>query len=308
MLDPSEFGGDVIISFLNTFVPNFKDDPVTKVKAAPTTVPALPRVDKDKKEKATFMDVHVKVQSGSSCIVEMQSQRHLMFDERALFYLCSTYARQIENLQKKDWYLKLKPTIALQILDYDSNKLRGITHEKVQDLLQMRSKKNPLPKGQYLKHYIMQDQVSKQALSHLHMIQVELPRYQGSLFPPQADFSITDWWLSILRFSSKYSAKFLEEQESRGIVVPDAILKAFSRLSYKKWNDRMQKEYKFELDYVNNKKEEVQQAEKDAIWRTKKEIVLSLLESKVSLEDICKHTKLPRKVVKKIRYQQKIAI
>eukprot|EP00297_Palpitomonas_bilix_P013039 CAMPEP_0113884056 /NCGR_PEP_ID=MMETSP0780_2-20120614/9996_1 /TAXON_ID=652834 /ORGANISM="Palpitomonas bilix" /LENGTH=296 /DNA_ID=CAMNT_0000871535 /DNA_START=117 /DNA_END=1007 /DNA_ORIENTATION=+ /assembly_acc=CAM_ASM_000599 len=236
MLDPSEYGGDVITSFLNTFVPSFQDDPVTQVELDPNN---------DMKKKTSFLNVHVQVQSGSSYFVEMQSKRHL-FDERAsLYYLCKSYTRYIRNQPKKDWFYE--PRIALQVLDYDSNQLRGIAHEKVEDLLKIRSEKNPLPERQYVKHYVMQDKASRIALSHLHMIQVELPSYQSSLFPPQADFSMTDWWLSILRFSSKYTAKSLQEQERQGIIVPDPIKKAFSRLSYKRWNSGMQKQYKLEL-------------------------------------------------------------
>mmetsp|Transcript_18859 Transcript_18859/g.47942 ORF Transcript_18859/g.47942 Transcript_18859/m.47942 type:complete len:387 (-) Transcript_18859:28-1188(-) len=301
MLDPSEYGGDVIKSFLNTFVPNFKDDPVTQVKLAPTTVPVLPRENNGMKEKATFMDVHVKVQSGSSCIVEMQSKRHLLFDERALYYLCYTYWRQIGNQPRKDWYLELKPTIALQILDYDSNKVKGIAHEDVEDLLKIRSEKHPLPEGHYVKHYVMQDQVSKQALSHLHMIQVELPRYQGSLFPPQANFSDTDWWLSVLRFSSKYTAKFLQEQERKGIIPPDPIKKAFSRLSYKRWNPEMQKEYKFELaDDEDKLKLSWKNGWNECAQSTQKKYVLSFLKKGLNPREISDLLEIPIAIVHKI--------
>ena len=49
-----------------------------------------------------------------------------MFDERALFYAASCYAQQ-KLSNEQTWYFGLKPVIALQVLDYDSNRVRGIT-------------------------------------------------------------------------------------------------------------------------------------------------------------------------------------
>lgn len=84
LLDPTK-DKEVIISFLNTFVPQFAKDSVEYIEPASVVIPALPR-DGDRKEKATFMDLHVKSKSGASYIIEMQARRHIYFDERALFY------------------------------------------------------------------------------------------------------------------------------------------------------------------------------------------------------------------------------
>ena len=63
------------------------------------------------------MDLHVISAQKTHYIIEMQAKRHVMFDERALFYACSTFARQLSerDLSAENWYLNLKPVIALQV-------------------------------------------------------------------------------------------------------------------------------------------------------------------------------------------------
>lgn len=249
LLDPAQ-DSEVIVSFLNTFVPAFAHDPVKEVHSAPVVIPALPR-DKERKEKATFMDLHVRAESGVSYIVEMQARRHILFDERALFYLCNTYGRQLSQaeLRSKDWYRALKPTIGVQVLDYDSNRIRGVNDDEIEDDQVRRVKEHPLRDGDYTKHYRMTGGHSGQELDHIQMVQVALPRYiTRPLFPPQKDFGPLEWGLSILRHSSKYSRDYLKELEAKKIIMPDIVKKAFDRLSYEKWNPDMQKEYRLQVE------------------------------------------------------------
>ncbi len=251
LLDPSK-DQQVIISFLNTFIPQFAQDPVSEIEPASVAIPALPRhQDKDRKEKATFMDLHVKSKSGSSCIIEMQARRHIFFDERVLFYLCNTYGRQLSESQMSshDWYRSLKPTIALQVLDYDSNRIKGIKDNEVEDTQVKRVRDNPLAEGDYVKHYSMIDSHSKQHLDHIQMIQVELPRYvKRSLFPPKKDFSPVEWWLSVLRHSSEYTQMYIDNLSNEGIVMPDVVSTAFNRLDFSKWNAGQRREYALQVE------------------------------------------------------------
>ncbi|CAO5683363.1 MAG: hypothetical protein HEEMFOPI_01954 [Holosporales bacterium] len=249
LLDPTK-DKDVIISFLNTFVPQFSEDPVKDIEPASVVIPTLPR-DGDRKEKATFMDLHVKSKSGISYIIEMQARRHIYFDERVLFYLCNTYGRQLSEAQMNshDWYRSLKPTIALQVLDYDSNRIHGITDGKIEDTQVKRVKDHPLPKDDYIKHFFMTDNHSKQQLDHIQMIQVELPRYvKRALFPPQKDFTPVEWWLSILRHSSEYTQKYIDQLASNGILMPDTVKIAFNRLDFSKWNPDQRREYALQVE------------------------------------------------------------
>ena len=145
----------VMCSFLNCFVPEFKTDPVANIlEEWPIGIPIL----KKKRHKQTFMDIHVATKSGLHYIVEMQAQRHEQFDERCLFYACSTYSKQLnaKELEGPNWYCLLRPTIAIQILGFDLNRAIGITGihgrdgNELIDKLVARVKRKPLPTGEYI--------------------------------------------------------------------------------------------------------------------------------------------------------------
>jgi hypothetical protein len=239
--DPS-----IVISFLNCFVPPFRGDPVVEVKEAPVAIPAL----RQSGEKQTFMDLHVVCSKGTHYIIEMQAQRHVMFDERALFYACGTYARQLSEreLSAENWYINLKPVIALQILGYDTNRIRGLKAE-VPDTLVGKVKEHPLPPEQFIKHYILSDK-SGQQIDYLQMIQVELPRAEKirSLFPPQADFSLADWWVSVLHHAQDYTSEKVTQWYNAGAgIMPTEIYNALNRLDLQQWNPGITSEYRENL-------------------------------------------------------------
>lgn len=314
LLDPSK-DKEVIISFLNTFVPQFAQDSVAEIEPASVVIPALPR-EGNRKEKATFMDLHVKSKSGISYLIEMQARRHIYFDERALFYLCNTYGRQLSEAQMKshDWYRSLKPTIALQVLDYDSNRIQGIKDDKVEDTQVQRVKTHPLAKGDYIKHYSMTDTHSKQQLDHIQMIQVELPRYvKRALFPPQKDFTPLEWWLSVLRHSSEYTQNYIDQLSSKDIVMPDTVKTAFKRLDFSKWNPDQRREYalqvkdreEFEATYAVERAEGFKDGEAKGKIEGEKsakiEIARGMLEKKMDIKLIVELTKLTEDEVKAIK-------
>lgn len=89
-------------SFIQTFVPEVQIESLEMLKTESLAIPAL----KQRGKKQTFMDFHVKAKNGHHYIVEMQSQRHIRFDERALFYTCSTYSRELDEKAFADesWY------------------------------------------------------------------------------------------------------------------------------------------------------------------------------------------------------------
>jgi hypothetical protein len=55
------------------------------------------------------------------------------------------------------WYCDLKPVIALQILDYDSSRVRESTVAGVSDSLVRRVEGHAMAEGQFFKHYLLQD-------------------------------------------------------------------------------------------------------------------------------------------------------
>lgn len=243
LLDPSK-DKENLLSFLNTFVPDLQNDPATDVDTAPLPIPALPRTGDS---KLTFMDMHVTSQKGAHYIVEMQAIRHLMFDERALYYLCNTYGRQLseKQLQQREWFLSLKPTIAIQVLDYDTNRARGLQDKQgIIDSLPSRVKANPMKDGDPIKHFKFQDTRSGQVMDYLQMIQIELPRYSKDLYPPKANFTEKEWWFSVLKYSSYYTPENIDSLKKQGITFPRFIEKGFERLDVQKWNPQLQNDYR----------------------------------------------------------------
>jgi len=242
LLSPDiEENKEIIKSFINTFVPDFAHDPVKEIRGDSLAVPKL----RQEKTKQKFMDMHVISQSGSHYVVEMQAHRHINFDERALFYAASVYSQQLPEQELNDpmWYRSLNPTIAIQVLGYDSNRARGL-RDKISDNLIERVKNNPLPENQFMKHFLMTDKHSGQEIKHLQMIQIELPRARKNVFPPLKSFSITDWWLSIFKFAPQYTQEAIVELEKQGIIMPPVIAKALERLYFPKWNPTDIHEYK----------------------------------------------------------------
>ena len=237
-------GHDIIISFLNSFIPAFRGDHIASVEEASVAIPALKRPG----EKQTFMDLHVICNSNIHYIVEMQAQRHVMFDERALFYAASTYSRQLteKQLSSEDWYIKLNPVIALQILDYDTNRVRGIT-AVVPDTLGERVAENPLPEGEFIKHYMLIYGKSRQVIDYLQMVQVELPRAEKirKLFPPKQNFSPTDWWLSLLKHANDYTDELIDQYKMH---MPKEIYEALKRLDLRTFSSKQVKEYQEDIN------------------------------------------------------------
>lgn len=109
MLSIDEGNKDIMRAFLHAFVPTFDTDPILSIEACPVAIPAL----RQKGEKQTFMDLHVRTQNGTHYSIEMQAKRHIMFDERALYYACATYANQLTSTQLQDehWYHDLRPVM-----------------------------------------------------------------------------------------------------------------------------------------------------------------------------------------------------
>jgi len=75
------------------------------------------------------------------------------------------------------------------------------------------------------------DETSGQSIDYLH-IQVELPGAEGEkkLYPPKADFTITEWWLSILKHAHNYTEKDIDHFYHNTNAMPLIIYEALSRL------------------------------------------------------------------------------
>jgi len=232
---------------LNCFVPDFKKNNVTDIEKAAIAIPPL----KQGIKKQTFMDYHVTTQKGDHVIVEMQAKRHIMFDERALYYACYTYSHQIsdQTFQEDTWFTKIKKVYAIQFLDFDTNKAKGIEGE-VQDTLIQRIQKNKMHNNDYIKHYVFTDKYSKQKIESLQMIQIELPRVNFDLPTPNSvstkQYTNLEWWLALLKNSSKFTKNFIENNTN----TPEVIKTGFFQLDYSVWDPNIQAEYNNELNIL----------------------------------------------------------
>jgi hypothetical protein len=298
MLSPSVGSNkQIVISFLNAFIPAFDGDPVQDIEEAPIALPAVKREN----EKQTFMDMHVLSSKGVHYIIEMQAKRHVMFDERCLFYACSTFSRQLseKDLSTRQWYMNLKPVIALQILDYDSNRARGLKSDfvGVTDSLIARVKDHPLESGQYTKHYEVVDRISGQKIKHLQMVQVELPRAEETqiLFPPNRNFTMAQWWLSLLKHSNDYTDEVINDLVSTN-VMPKEIHGALQRLDLTAWNPQEVTEYKEDLIDKNVFRTVIATARQEGIVDVARKMKLE----KLDVEMIIKLTGLSRAEIEDI--------
>lgn len=247
---------DVAISVLNAFIPDFKKCPIVDVSPLPVTEPVIVEDSKDKKQ--TFMDYHVKDQNGNSLIVELQRGRHINFDERALFHAAFTFAyfQGVESLKRENgkfitsnkWYKNLKKVYALQIVDYDSNLVRGIKDDCCDDRLYREAKKHPMKDDQYFKHYLFMDVMSGQKLDSIQLVQVELPRADKikTLFPARKDFTLSEWWLSIFKHHDEYTPEYIKELTMRN-VIPNEVLSGLRRLDFSYWTPNLIEEYKEDI-------------------------------------------------------------
>jgi predicted transposase/invertase (TIGR01784 family) len=278
MLSVDGVENDVMRSFLRAFVPSFQNDEIATIVSCPVAIPVL----RQKGEKQTFMDLHVRTNSGERYIIEMQAKRHLMFDERALYYACATYSNQLSAARLGDerWYQDLQPVIAIQVLDYDSNRVKGITlKESVKsDTLVTRSSKNPMLEGNYIKHYMVTDRHSGQMIEHLQMLQIELPRAKRAFKEKDhAEYSEADWWVELLCYSSEYTdEKLMELKESR-VNIPSFFESALKRLDLNEWAPTLQKEYQTDLTDRKNYGTVLAVERKEGREEKTKEVVRNML-------------------------------
>ena len=78
----------------------------------------------------------------------------------------------------------------------------------------------------------------------LQMIQIELPLARKNAFPPNKNFGVMDWWLSIFKFAPLYTQGTVAALKEQGIIMPVVIEQALERLYFPKWNPKEIHEYK----------------------------------------------------------------
>ncbi len=100
---------DLLISFLNAFLPLPRDCKIKSIAYLPTEhVPEIPGF------KYTIVDVRCRDNKGRYFIVEMQMNWSKHFMQRMIFHTAATYVKQLE---KADNYFELCPVYGLAIVD-----------------------------------------------------------------------------------------------------------------------------------------------------------------------------------------------
>ncbi|CAL6048723.1 Conserved_hypothetical protein [Hexamita inflata] len=253
---------EVAKAIINCVVPDFLLDKITTLTLQSTASPRI--VDPlNKTIKQTFMDYHATTEKGESIVIEMQSRRHIMFDERALFYAAQTFVdqRQIQKdqistqkntdelpSQQLEWYERLKKVYAIQFIDYDSNQILGIkSRSKIEDTMIKRIKDHQMQEDQFIKHYVFYDKNgSGQEIDTLQLIQIELPRADKIRKLSQqmqnqiVQFTDQDWWLSVLELSGTYDSTKFEN-------APPIVKQGLSKLNLTVWLPQEITEYAGEL-------------------------------------------------------------
>jgi predicted transposase/invertase (TIGR01784 family) len=247
---------EIAMSLINSVVPDFKDNPVTEIKKAFDNVSLSSKRD-------AFMDFHATTDKKDKVIIEMQAKRHTMFDERALYYAAYTYSHQLseEILKRHDWHESLRLVYAIQFLDYDTQRIRGIQPKEGEEDLDRpfieEIQAHPMGRDEFMKHYVMTDQNSGQTIKRgMHLIQIELPRVTSikALSPEQEDFmerseefSLSDWWYCVLKHAEEFDVVELGEaygnRSDKFVYMPEPVYNAFRMLRREAWGPDLQIAY-----------------------------------------------------------------
>ena len=105
----SEESEPILISFLNAIIYGGK----STIKSLKIINPYNPGKISDFKE--TYLDVKATLNDGSIVVIEMQIGRMSGFSKRIMYNLTKAYANQLKTAED---YLKLKPAIAVTIVDF----------------------------------------------------------------------------------------------------------------------------------------------------------------------------------------------
>ena len=118
---------EILISFLNAILDFDEKHRITDV-----TILNPYQLPKFRDGKATIIDVKAKDEQGREFIVEMQVADALGFSKRVLYYSSQGYVSQIE---REEFYDKLKPTVFVGILDFEISKNQNyISRHRILDV------------------------------------------------------------------------------------------------------------------------------------------------------------------------------
>jgi predicted transposase/invertase (TIGR01784 family) len=242
----------ILISFLNAIMKLRGKDAIADVEIInPYQLPII------KNLKASIIDVKARDKKGRVYIIEMQVAEPEGLDKRLLYYASKEYSQQIE---KGEFYTKLKPVIFIGIFDFDFTE-----------------------GGKYLSHHAVCDvENGERTLKDMDFYFIELPKFKKKL--PELT-EITDKWIY-----------FIKEAETL-LVIPENVDDEGLKAAYQDANKYTWTKEELEAyDYASMREQDergkVELAEKRAKKRSKLEIAKKLKEMGISSYDIEKATGL----------------
>jgi predicted transposase/invertase (TIGR01784 family) len=122
----TEFNKDLLISFLNSVVPQLNIKDLTYKKTE--------NLGNNEVDRKVIFDLYCENEKGEKFIVELQKAKQAYFKDRTLFY--STFPIQ-EQGQKGDWNYELKAVYTVAILDFIFDDQKTIKfHVQLMDTIQ----------------------------------------------------------------------------------------------------------------------------------------------------------------------------
>jgi hypothetical protein len=251
---------DIALSLINSLLPDLE---VTEISRGPEDLPISPKRD-------AFMDFHARTKGNGSVIIEMQAKRHVMFDERSLLYAAYAYCHQFsdEVLGEGSWFEQIRPVYAVQLIDYDTNIVRGqgssTKNYGLDQVFVDEVRSHPMKKDVFMKHYVMADVMNEwgsgQKITRgIHMIQIELPRVGAirSLSPDEEGFmersqkfTAQDWWYCVLKYANGFDVDELgasfDDRRGQFRHIHECVYNAFKKLRREKWGIDFDKVYEHE--------------------------------------------------------------
>jgi hypothetical protein len=164
-------------------------------------------------------------------------------------------------LKRHDWHESLRLVYAIQFLDYDTQRIRGIQPKEGEEDLDRpfidEIQVHPMGRDEFMKHYVMTDQNSGQTIKRgMHLIQIELPRITSikALSPREdnftersKDFSLSDWWCCVLKHAEEFDVASLENEyeykKGKFVYMPEPVYNAFRMLRRETWGPDLQSAY-----------------------------------------------------------------
>lgn len=251
---------EVLISFLNAIL-DFKGEyQIIEVTILnPYQLPAL------RGGKATIIDVKAKDQRDHEYVIEMQVAEVDGFNKRVLYYTSKSY---VDQINRGEFYKKLKPAIFIGVLDFKHTK-------------------NP----HYLtRHRILDIETGEQCIKDVEFNFIELPKFTKKREDLQ---TLVDKWVF-----------FIKEAENLEVLpenVDDEGLKsAYEEANIQTWTKSELDAYDYASMREQDERGRVEAAEKKAVRHAMLEVAKNFLTSGLPLDLIASNTGLSMDEVKKL--------